>query len=75
MWLETGELVKLVELLDGAESRLGAYFGNGAESGSDDPLAKCAERLREMRKLLYADLAAADGPQELPAHKGREYKL
>lgn len=75
MWLETGELVKLVELLDGAESQLGAYFGNGAEAGSDDPINKCAALLREMRKRLYADIAAADAPTELSAPKGREYKL
>lgn len=71
MWIETGELVKLVEQLDKAEAQLNAYFGTGIEAGSDGQIVKCGTVLRELRRLLYADLAAADGAQDAYPSKQR----
>ena len=60
MWLDTGELVRLVEKLDEAEALLAAYFAD--DTGEEESLRKAAAVLAEMRKMAYRDIASADEP-------------
>lgn len=61
MWIDTGELVKLIEKLDETQSALQAYFAD--DTNDEEHLRKVGERLAEMRLALYRDIAQADKPQ------------
>ena len=56
MWIDTGELVKLIEKVDEAERILG---GSG-----ELELDELGAVLGELRRLLYRDIASADSPAE-----------
>ena len=65
MWIDTGELVRLVEKVDEAE---------GVLAGSAD-LDELGAVLGELRRLIYRDIALADEPAlaDGKAGGGRKY--
>lgn len=70
MWLETGELVRLLEKVDDAAAQVNEYFGSGADAGAEEPVARIGAVLGELRKLIYADIARADAdPPEVEAER------
>lgn len=65
MWIDTGELVRLLEKVDEAEAIL-----RGADENAtwDD----FGEVLEELRKLIYRDIALADNPSLADGKAGGE---
>ena len=55
MWIDTGELIRLLEKLDEAQAAVSA--------GSVDPAAM-AQWIAETRAMVYADIAQADAPAD-----------
>lgn len=73
MWLDTGELVRLLEKLDATQAALKAYLAD--DTSDDAPLERLGGCLEEMRQMLYRDIASADAPADIHAGKGKEYRL
>ena len=72
MWIDAGELVGLLEKIDEAEASLGAYLADDTSDGEN--LRKAADALAELRKLVYRDIASADGLSEAGGG-GRKYRI
>lgn len=68
MWLDTGELIRLVEKLDATQDALRTYLAD--DTSDEAPLEKLGGCLEEMRQMLYRDIASADAPAEARAGKG-----
>ena len=73
MWLDTGELVRLLEKLDATQAALRAYLAD--DTSDEAPLEKLGGCLEEMRQMVYRDIASADSPADIHAGKVREYKI
>lgn len=72
MWIDAGELVGLLEKIDEAEASLGAYLAD--DTSDEENLRKAADALAELRKLVYRDIASADGLAEAGGG-GRKYRI
>ena len=73
MWIDTAELVKLIEKLDEAQAALREYLAD--DTDDEEHLTALSGKLGEMRGMVYRDIASADSPAEIKAGKGKEYKL
>lgn len=71
MWLDTAELVRLIEKLDEAQAALRGYLAD--DTSDEERLTELSSKLGEMRGMVYRDIASADNPADIG--KGKEYRL